>query len=62
MTKSRNFRYAGLAVHVGEKRNWGRVLVGKPDGKRAVTRCGRKWDDYLKMDLKKDGIAWTVYI
>jgi hypothetical protein len=62
VTKSRSIRYAGLAVHVGEKRNWCRVLVGKPEGKRALTRCRRRWDDYLKMDFKKDGVAWNVYI
>ena len=61
MTKSRSIRYAGLAVHGGEKRNWCTVLVGKPEGKRALTRCRRRWD-YLKMDLMKDGTAWAVYI
>jgi hypothetical protein len=62
VTKSRSIGYAGLAVHEGEKRNWCRLLVGKPEGKRSLTRCRRRWDDYLKMDLMKDGMAWTVYI
>jgi hypothetical protein len=62
VTKSRSIRYAGLGVHVGEKRKWYRVLVGKPEGKRALTRCRHRWDDYLKMDLKKDGMACIVYV
>jgi hypothetical protein len=52
----------GLAVHVGEKRNLCRVLVGKPEGKKALVRRRRRWDDYLKMGLTKDGMAWTVYV
>jgi hypothetical protein len=33
MVKSRNMRWVGHAVRMGEKRNAYRVLVGKPEGK-----------------------------
>jgi hypothetical protein len=45
----------GHAAYVAEKINLCRVLVGKPEGKRTLTRCTRRWDDYLKMYLEKDG-------
>ena len=32
-----------------------RVLVGKPEGKRPLGRPRRRWEDNIKMDLKKVG-------
>jgi len=31
------------------------VLVGKSEGKRPLGRSKRKWEDNIKMDLKKVG-------
>ena len=31
------------------------VLVGKPDGKRALGRPRRRWEDNIKMDLQVVG-------
>jgi hypothetical protein len=36
-----------------------RVLVGKPEGKRPRERPRSRWEDGIKMDLRK--IAWEVW-
>ena len=38
-----------------QSRNAYRVLVGKPEGKRPLGRPRRRWDDNIKMDLRKVG-------
>jgi hypothetical protein len=46
---------------MGEKRNVYRILVGKPEGKRALGRPRRRWADNIKMDLREtgwDGVDW----
>jgi len=32
-----------------------RVLVGKPEGKRAPGKPRRRWEDYIKMGLQEVG-------
>ena len=32
-----------------------RVLIGKPEGKRPLGRPRRRWEDYIKMDLREVG-------
>jgi hypothetical protein len=39
-----------------------RVLVGKPEGKRPLSRPRRRWEDNMKMDLQEVGCGsmdWT---
>ncbi|KAJ4447398.1 hypothetical protein ANN_09404 [Periplaneta americana] len=60
MGQSRNvfrirLRWAGHVARVGESRNAYRVLVGRPEGKRPLGRPRRKWEDTIKMDLRKVG-------
>jgi hypothetical protein len=46
---------------MGEKRNAYRILVGKPEGKRALGRPRRRWVDNIKIDLGEiawDGVDW----
>ena len=38
-----------------QSRNAYRVLVGKPEGKRALGRPRLRWDDNIKMDLREVG-------
>jgi hypothetical protein len=38
MIKSRRMRWAGHVARMGEKRNAYRILVRKPEGKRALGR------------------------
>jgi hypothetical protein len=45
----------------GERRGVYRVLVGKPEGNRPLTRPSRRWDDNIMMDLQEvgcGGIDW----
>jgi hypothetical protein len=44
-----------------EKRNAYRILVGKPEGKRALRRLRRRWVNNIKMDLREvewGGMDW----
>jgi hypothetical protein len=40
--KSRRMRLAGHVARMGEKRNAYRILVGKPEGRRALGRPRRR--------------------
>jgi hypothetical protein len=51
MMKSRRMRWAGHVARMGEKRTAYRLLVGKPEGKRALGRPRRRWVDNIRMDL-----------
>jgi hypothetical protein len=41
--------------HWREKRNAYRILVGKPEGKRALGRPRCRWVDNIDMDLRDIG-------
>jgi hypothetical protein len=41
--------------HAWDGINVYRVLVGKPEGKRALERTGRRWENGIKMDLREIG-------
>ena len=60
---------------MGEWRSAHRVLVGTPEGKRPLTRPGRRWEDNIKMyiqevewggtdwiDLAQDRNRWLVLV
>jgi hypothetical protein len=57
--KSRRMRWPGRVARMGEGRNVYRVLVGKPEGKRALGRPRRKWEYGIKMDFEE--IVWGVW-
>jgi hypothetical protein len=42
-------------ARMGEVRNMYSILVGKPEGKRPLERPRRRWEDGIKMDLRKIG-------
>jgi hypothetical protein len=47
----------------GDRRGAYRVLVGRPEGRKGRGRPRHRWQDNIKMDLKKwDGEAWTGLI
>jgi hypothetical protein len=56
MIKSRRMRLAENVAQTGEKRNAGRILVGKPEGKRQIERPRHMWVDNSEMDLGE--IRW----
>jgi hypothetical protein len=41
---------------------WGRVLVGKPEGKRPLERPRRRWEDNIKIDLQEVGCGDVDWI
>jgi hypothetical protein len=46
---------------MGQRRGVYRVLVEKTEGKRALGRPRRRWEDNIKMDFQKvcwDGMDW----
>jgi hypothetical protein len=50
--KPRRMGWAGHVVRMGDRRGAYGVLVGRPDGKRAFGRRGRRWEDNTKMYLQ----------
>jgi hypothetical protein len=46
---------------MGEKRNAYRILVGMPEGKRALERLRRGRLDNIKIDLGWGRVVWTGY-
>ena len=56
VVKSRRMKWAGHVARMGEGRGVHRVLVGKPEGKRALGRPRRKWEDNNKMDPQEEYI------
>jgi len=60
--KSRRMRWAGHVARMGEERGAYRVLVGKPEGKRALGRPRRRWVDNIRMDLQEVGYGSVDWI
>jgi hypothetical protein len=53
-------RWAEQVISMGERRGVYRVLVVKPEGKKALGRPLLRWQDNIKMDLRKwDRTSWT---
>jgi hypothetical protein len=40
---------------MGDERKMYRVFVGKPEGKRTLGRQRHRWEDGIRMDLRKTG-------
>jgi hypothetical protein len=47
---------------MGEERNVYRVLMEMPEGKRPLGRPRRRWDDGIRMDLRKIGCGSVDWI
>jgi len=60
--KSRRMRWEGHVARMGEGRGVYRVLVGKPEGKRALGRPRLRWDDNIKMDLQEVGCGGMEWV
>jgi hypothetical protein len=61
MIKSKRMIWAGQVERMGETRNACRILVGKQEGKRPLGRPRLRWEDNIKIDLRKvrwDGMDW----
>lgn len=53
--KSRIMRWARHVKRTGGMRRAYNILVGMSEGKRHLRRSGRRWKDYIKMDVKEIG-------
>jgi hypothetical protein len=51
-------RWARHVSHMEEKKNAYRILVGRPEGKRPLEIHRYRWEDNIKMDLKRDRMGW----
>ena len=50
---------------MGEWRSVYRVLVGKPEGKRQITKPRFRWKDNIQMDFQEvgcDGLDWIIWL
>jgi hypothetical protein len=56
-------KWLGHIPYMGENRKAYKILVGKPEGKRPHGRSRHRWEDNIKMDLRKTvGKMWTECI
>jgi hypothetical protein len=55
-------RWAGHVSRIGQRRGVYRVLVGKPEGKRALGRARLRWEDNIKMNLQEEGCGSMDWI
>jgi hypothetical protein len=53
--KSRRSRWARHVACVGESRDAYRVLAGKPEARRPLERLRHRWDNNIKITLRKIG-------
>jgi hypothetical protein len=60
--KARRMRWAGHVARMGEERKVYKVLVGKSEGKRLLERPRRRWEDGIRMDLRKTGLGVVDWI
>jgi hypothetical protein len=51
--KSRRMRWTVHVARIVERRGAYRVLVWKPEGKRALSRLRRRWENNIKIGLKE---------
>jgi hypothetical protein len=52
--KSRRMRWPGHVAHA-VMRNAKKKIVGNPEGKRPLEKPRRRWENNIKMDLRKIG-------
>ena len=53
MIKSRRLRWTGHVSRMEEGRGAFKIVTGKPTGKRPLGRHRHRWEDNIRMDLKK---------
>ena len=56
MIKSRRLRWAGHVARIEKGRNVFKILTGILTGKRLLEWRKRRWEDNIRMDLRKIGI------
>jgi hypothetical protein len=56
--KPRRMRWTKHIAGIGEMRNSYKIFGGKIEGRRPLGRLRRRWEDYIRTDLR--GIRWQV--
>ena len=51
--QSRRLRWAGLVARMEEGRSILKMLIGTPTGKRPLGRPRSRWEDNIRMDIKR---------
>jgi hypothetical protein len=54
---SKRVRLVGHVARIGAMRNVYKVLVRKPEGNIPLGRLRRRWEDNIKMDLKRNRLS-----
>jgi hypothetical protein len=54
--KSRTMRFASHVASMGKMKNAYKIFVGIPEVKRPLGRPKRRWENYIRMDLRK--VSW----
>jgi hypothetical protein len=54
--------WAGHVARKGEGRGVYMISVGRPEGKRPLGRARHRWNENIKMDLRKRGIDGANWI
>jgi hypothetical protein len=63
VVKPRLIRWLRHVTRMGDGRGVYRVLVRRPEGKKALERQRRRWEDNIKMDFKEvEWQAWAKFI
>jgi hypothetical protein len=52
----------GGACGMGDRKGAYRILVGRPEGRRPLTRPRHRWETDIKMDLQEVGWGGTDWI
>jgi hypothetical protein len=60
--KSRQIKWTGHVSRMGEEIEMYNIWVGKPGGKRPLGRPRRRWEDGIRMDLRKIGLGGVDWI
>jgi hypothetical protein len=61
--KSRRMRWTGNVGRMAKMRNAYKILAEVPEGKRPLGRPGRRWEDNIKYNLRKQsGRMCTGYV
>jgi hypothetical protein len=62
VSKARRMRWAGHVAQMGEVRGAYNILVGTPERRRPLGRPRRRWEDNIKIDLRKIGFGDVDWI
>ena len=60
VNKSRRLKLTGYVARMEEGRNAFKMLTGQPIGKRPLGKPRHRWEDNIRLSLKKTGISTRI--